>query len=124
MDGTPKILNAMSRAHPSNDLNCYPCALSQNFDEPQFLSATKSTWKLLQFYFTLVECKKGLIVFGHNLEIATIVRESAAAVDFFSGKPTEAKLVKAKNWRNRLFRLQLANMSLRENNQFSHSVFI
>ena len=86
----------MSRAHPFNDLNCHPCALSQNFDKLHFLSATKSTWTLLESYFTLVECKKGLIIFGHNLEIATIVRESAAAVDFFfretnGGKTSESQ---------------------------------
>ena len=75
------------------------------------------------FHFSKMQ-KKCLTIFGHNLEIATIVRESAAAVDFFSGKPTEAKLVKAKNWRNRHFRLQLANMSLRGNNQiFSQCCF-
>ena len=36
------------------------------------------------FHFSKMQ-KKCLTIFGHNLEIATIVRESAAAVDFFPG---------------------------------------
>ena len=86
----------------------------------QFLAFT--SFASVGFPEKKIYCCRAFAHNGCNFKIMskyyeTFSGKSAAAVDFFLRKPTEAKLVKAKNWRNQLFRLQLANMSLRGNNQ-------